>query len=155
MNAEFLAEPAVRLALVATGAFFLAGLLTGVWKYAYIAVTVKAEAPTYVDIAHRASLMYSFAALLLAAFAALSAWSPAVNLWSVALPLLFFAGAIVGYVVHGVLRDTDNQFRRPHTVGPVALPRHGLLLFMVALTIAEVGGFVVLFAGVLRRLGLI
>lgn len=155
MNAELSVEPAVRLALVATGVFFLAGLLTGVWKYAYIATTAKAEAPAYVDIAHRASLMYSFAALLLAAFAALSAWSPLVDLWSVALPLLFFAGAILGYVVHGLLRDTDNQFRRPQTIGPVALPRHGLLLFMVALTVAEVGGFVVLFAGVLRRLDLL
>jgi hypothetical protein len=155
MPIEALHEPAVRLALVAAGCFFLAGLLTGVWKYGYIATTAQAQAPTYVDIAHRASLMYSFAALLLAVFASISAWSDTVDLWAVALPLLFFASAIVGYVVHGVLRDTDNQFRRPQTIGPVALPRHGLLLFMVALTVAEVGGFLVLFAGVLRRLELI
>lgn len=155
MNAESLAEPSVRLALVAAGGFFLSGLLTGVWKYGCIAAHAKAEAPAYVDIAHRASLMYSFAALLLAVFASISAWSDTVDLWSVALPLLFFAVAIVGYVVHGLLRDTDNQFRRPQTIGPVKLPRHGLLLLMVALTVAEIGGFVVLFAGVLRRLELI
>ncbi|MDB5972145.1 MAG: hypothetical protein JWQ90_4595 [Hydrocarboniphaga sp.] len=155
MTAESLTEPAVRLALVAAGVFFLSGLLTGVWKYGHIATSTRAAAPAYVDIAHRASLMYSFAALLLAVFASLSAWSNAVDLWSVALPLLFFAVAIVGYVVHGLLRDTDNQFRRPQTIGPLALPRHGLLLLMVALTVAEIGGFVVLFAGVLRRLELL
>lgn len=155
MTIDLLTEPAVRLSLVATGVFFLSGLLTGVWKYLHFARSADATAPAYVDIAHRASLMYSFASLLLSAFAALSAWSAVVDFWAVALPLLFFAGAIVGYVVHGLLRDTDNQFRRPHTVGPVALPRHGLLLFMVALAAAEIGGFVVLFTGVLRTLGLV
>jgi hypothetical protein len=155
MTTDVLNEPAVRLALVAAGVFFLSGLLTGVWKYLHIALTPQAQAPAYVDIAHRAALMYSFAALLLAVFAGLSAWSSAVDLWAVALPLFFFAGAIVGYVVHGLLRDTDNQFRRPQKIGPMALPRHGLLLFMVALTLAEVGGFVVLFAGVLRGLAMV
>lgn len=155
MTIESLSEPAVRLALIATGAFFLAGLLTGVWKYLYIATTAQAQAPAYVDIAHRASLMYSFAALLLAVFASLSAWSATTDLWAVALPLLFFAGAILGYAVHGLLRDTDNQFRRPQTIGPVALPRHGLLVFMIALALAEIGGFAVLFAGVLRTLAIV
>jgi len=155
MRNAFVTEPAVVLALVAAGSFFLAGLLTGVWKYLHIATRAEAQAPVYVDIAHRAALMYSFAALLLAVFAVLSAWSSTVDLWAVALPLSFFGAAIVGYVVHGLLRDTDNQFRRPQTIGPVALPRHGLLLFMIALALAEIGGFVVLFAGVLRTLQIV
>lgn len=148
-----LAEPAVRLCLAAAGLFFLSGLLTGVWKYAHIASSAGATAPVYVDIAHRTSLFYSFAALLLAQFAAVSAWSAAVDLWAAGIPLLFFAAAIGGYVVHGVLRDTDNQFIRPHRVGSVALPRHGLLAFMWLLSLGEIGGFVVLFAGVLRGFG--
>lgn len=146
---------AARLALVAAGMFFLSGLLTGVWKYAHIAQRADAQAPAYVDIAHRASLMYAFAALLLAQFAQLSAWPAAVNLWSTALPLAFFALAIGGYVLHGALGDTDNQFRRPHKMGALRLPKHGLAAFMVLLVLAEIGGFVVLFAGVLRAFGLI
>lgn len=146
---------AAQLALVAAGVFFLSGLLTGVWKYAHIAQRADAQAPAYVDIAHRASLMYAFAALLLAQFAQLSTWPAAVNLWSTALPLAFFALAIGGYVLHGMLGDTDNQFRRPHRMGALPLPRHGLAVFMVLLVLAEIGGFVVLFAGVLRAFGLI
>jgi hypothetical protein len=145
---------AAQLALVAAGLFFLAGLLTGVWKYAHIARRADAQAPAYVDIAHRASLLYAFAALLLAQFAQLSAWSAAVNLWATALPLAFFAMAIGGYTVHGWLDDTDNQFRRPQRIGRLPLPRHALLAFMVLLVIAEIGGFVVLFAGLLRALRL-
>ncbi|HET8883431.1 MAG TPA: hypothetical protein VFM56_14750 [Solimonas sp.] len=146
---------AAQLALVAAGLFFLAGLVTGVWKYAHIARRADAQAPAYVDIAHRASLLYAFAALLLAQFAQLSAWSAAANLWATALPLAFFALAIGGYTLHGWLDDTDNQFRRPQRIGRLPLPRHALLAFMVLLVVAELGGFVVLFAGVLRALRLI
>ncbi|EIT71770.1 MULTISPECIES: hypothetical protein [Hydrocarboniphaga] len=144
---------AVKLALASAGVFFLSGLLTGVWKYAHMARTPAAQAPAYIDIAHRAALFYSFAALLIAVFAGLSAWSETVNFWAAAAPLAFFALAIGGYVLHGLLGDTDNQFRRPHRVGAIALPRHGLLVFMVALCVAEIGGFLVLFAGLLRSFG--
>lgn len=149
---EALIEPAVRLCVIAAGTFFLIGLLTGVWKYLHIARSPTATAPIYVDIAHRAALLYSFASLLLAVFAALSVWSPAVDLVAAALPLAYFAAAIVGYVVHGVLRDTDNQFLRPHRVGPATLPSGLMAAFMWSLTAAEIGGFVVLFAGTLRAL---
>lgn len=146
---------AVALALVASGIFFLTGLLTGVWKYLAMARSEKAEAPYYVNIAHRSSLLYAFAAQLLAVFAALSAWSAAVNFWAVLFPVLFFGAAIFTYVVHGFLRDTDNQLARPHRLGPVTLP--GILLhgFMIALIAGEVGGFLVLFAGLLRSVALI
>lgn len=149
---EALTEPAVKLCVLSAGVFFLAGLLTGAWKYSHIARSPTATSPVYVDLAHRAALLYSFAALLLAVFAALSAWSATVDLVAAALPLAFFALAIGGYVVHGVLRDTDNQFVRPHRVGSIALPRHGLAAFMWALMAAEIGGFAVLFAGTLKAL---
>ena len=147
-----LASPAVVLCIVAAGVFFLAALLTGAWKYFHIARSESATAPVYVDIAHRAALMYSFAALLLAVFARLSAWSDAVNLVAGALPLAFFAFAIGGYVLHGALRDTDNQFLRPHRVGSWHLPGGAMTAFMWALMAAEIGGFVVLFAGFLKAL---
>ena len=151
-SADWLTEPAVRLCVVSAGAFFLAALLTGAWKYFHIARSAQAVAPVYVDIAHRAALMYSFAALLLAVFAGLSAWSDAVNLVAAALPLAFFALAIGGYVVHGVLRDTDNQFLKPHRVGSATVPPALIAAFMWALMLAEIGGFAVLFAGFLKTL---
>jgi hypothetical protein len=153
LDAAMLELPAVRLALVAAGVFFMTALLTGVWKYARIARSPEAKAPAYVDIAHRAALMYSFAALLLGQFAALSAWSAMTNLVATAIPLLFFAKAIAGYILHGWLDDTDNQFRAPQRVGRIDLPRGALALFMVLLSAGEIGGFAVLFLGVLRRLG--
>jgi hypothetical protein len=127
----------------------MTGLLTGIWKYYHIHNTQRAQAPTYVDIAHRASLMYSFAAIVLAEFVKLSAWSEQVNFWAVAAPIVFFALAITTYVIHGVLGDTDNQFKKPHKLGSFTLPAWIITGFMVLLILAEVGGFAVLFAGFL------
>lgn len=152
MNPEILSEPAVRLCVVAAGAFFLAGLLTGAWKYWHIARSPTATAPVYVDIAHRAALLYSFAALLLAVFAHLSAWSSTVDLVASALPLAFFAAAIGSYVLHGILRDTDNQLLKPHRLGAATVHPAMISASMGALMAAEIGGFVVLFAGTLQTL---
>lgn len=153
MTPDSLSLPAVRLSLIAAGVFFSTGLLTGAWKYFHMARSPLAQAPVYVDIAHRSSLLYSFAALLLAQFAALSAWSERTNLLASAFTLGFFALAISGYVLHGVLRDTDNQFLQPHRLGALTIPRAALHAFMALLMAAEIGGFAVLFAGVLRTLG--
>ena len=149
---DWLTEPAVRLCVLSSGVFFLIGLLTGSWKYFHIARSPQAVAPVYVDIAHRAALMYSFASLLLAVFAGLSAWSPMTNLVAAALPLAFFGFAIFGYIVHGILRDTDNQFLKPHRVGSATVPPALIAAFMWALMLAEIGGFAVLFAGFLKTL---
>lgn len=148
LDTNLIAVPAVRLCLLAAGLFFLTGLLTGAWKYWHIARSANATSPVYVDIAHRASLMYSFASILLAQFAALSVWPPRVNLIAAALPLAFFALAIGGYVIHGILRDTDNQLLKPHRLGAATVPPVMIAAFMWALMAAEIGGFVVLFAGV-------
>lgn len=141
---------AEAVAIVAAGIFFLNGLLTGVWKYLQMRRSPDAQAHPYVDIAHRSSLMYSFAALLLAYFAGLADLPPALLLGSVLLPLLFFAGAILSYMVHGALQDTDNQLRRPSVLGRGTLPAWVVPTAMWALVVAEIGGFVVLFYGVLR-----
>ncbi|MDB5987678.1 MAG: hypothetical protein JWR16_2731 [Nevskia sp.] len=147
-----LIDPAVRLCMLAAALFFFVGLLTGAWKYFAIAASPAATAPAYVDIAHRASLLYSFAALLIAQLVRLSAWSSTVNLLAAAAPLLFFALAIGGYLVHGLLNDTDNQFRRPQRVASVTLPHSALHGFMWLLMAAEIGGVAVLIAGLLKSL---
>lgn len=143
-----------QLCLLAAGLFFLTGLLTGVWKYLCIASTeaTTAAAPVYVDIAHRASLMYAFAALLLREFVPYSPLSPVGTLWAVSMPLLFFAAAIAGYILHGLLRDTDNQLRHPHRLGALKLPRVAMRGFMWMLVAAEIGGFSILLYGFLISL---
>lgn len=140
------------LCLLAAGSFFMTGLLTGWWKYRCIMSSAEAAAPVYVDIAHRAALMYSFSALLLREFVPYSPLSAAGTLWAVAGPLLFFALAIAGYVLHGILRDTDNQMRRPHRLGSGTLPDFAIQGFMWALAIAEIGGFAILLWGFLRAI---
>jgi hypothetical protein len=130
-----------KLTLLAAGLIFLWALALGVWKYHGMATSPTHLAHPYVDIAHRAALMYAFATLLLAPFVELSAWPTAVNLTAVGVLVTFFVGAIGAYAVHGWRKDTDNQFAHP-----VAL----LHPFMIALVIGEIGGFSVLLAGFVK-----
>ena len=143
---------AETLAILAAGGFFLTGLLTGVWKYQQIHTRNSAEAHPYVNIAHRTALLYAFACLLLAQFARLSVLSDTVNTIAVAVQVLFFAAAVFSYVVHGWLADTDNQLRKPHRLGRATLPGGLMVAFMWALIAAEIGGFLVLFYGVIQGL---
>jgi hypothetical protein len=145
MNAEI-------FCLVGACGFFLTGLLTGIWKYACIVRSADARAPSYVDTAHRASLLYAFACALLAELCRRSAWSNRLNLVAAALLLGFFAASVLGYIAHGALRDVDNQFRRPHRLGRWTIPANLMLAFMGLLVAAEVGGFLVLFSGLLASL---
>lgn len=140
-------EPSVILAILSAGAFLLVGLLTGVWKYAAIMRSPGAVSPVYVDIAHRASLMYAFAAQLLALLAWISQLPPALEFWATAAPIVFFALAIGTYIVHGILGDTDNQLARPHRLGSRTLPGWMIQGFMISLIIAELGGAAILFYG--------
>ncbi|WP_227984246.1 hypothetical protein [Nocardia spumae] len=128
-----------RITLLIAGLLFVWALLLGVWKYHGMRTSERGQAHPYVDIAHRAALLYSFAALLLAVFVELSDWPTAVNLVAALIVLTFFAGAIASYCLHGLRRDTTNQFR-----GEVALP---LRLAMYALIACEIGGFLVPFTG--------
>ena len=135
--------------VASASAFFLAGLLAGVWKYACIYASPQALAPRYVDVTHRASLMYAFASLLLAELCQRSAWSNAVNLGASVLVVAFFALAVGGYLVHGALRDTDNQLRRPHRLGARTIPGWAMATFMAVLAAAELGGVLALVSGFL------
>lgn len=138
---------AATLCLAASGVFLMTGLLTGLWKYLHMARSAEAIAPVYVDIAHRASLMYAFASLVLKELVPYSPLDAAATRWVVAAPLLFFALAIGTYLLHGLLRDTDNQLRAPHRLGQRTLP--GLLIhgFMALLALAEIGGVGILLWG--------
>jgi hypothetical protein len=129
-----------RAVLLAAGLIFLGALLLGVLKYRQMAASPKGLAHPYVDTAHRAALLYSFATLLLATFVELSGWSTAINLVAAFAVIAFFVGAVSGYVFHGVTRGTENQFSEGE-----APP--GLHQFMWTLIVVEIAGFSVLLAG--------
>lgn len=140
---------AAELCLLGAGIFFLSGLLTGVWKYRAMMQSKTAEAPVYVDICHRASLMYAFAAILMREFVPYSPLSPYGTNFAVGIPLLLFASAIGTYLIHGVLRDTDNQLREPHKLGATEISRSLVRGYMAILIAGEIGGFAILFSGFL------
>lgn len=127
-----------KVTLLAAGLIFLLALILGVWKYRQVMAAADHRAHPYVDIAHRAALLYSFATLLLAVFVELSAWPTWVNLTAAGVVVFFFVGAILSYIGHGVRRDTVNQF---------ADPAPGTGLVMALLIAGEIGGFGVLLAG--------
>jgi len=102
---------AVQITLAAAGIFLFAGLLLGVLKYRGIMRSPQHCAPVYIDIAHRAALMYSFAALVMAELLKYSPYSEPVQLLITGAPLLFFAIAIAQYTKLGLENKTDNQFR--------------------------------------------
>ena len=127
-----------KAVLLGSAAMFLFALLLGVWKYRQMSDSPDALAHPYVDTAHRAALLYSFALLLVATFVELSGWGTVVNLIASGAMAFYFFAAVAGYAVHGWKRDTDNQFRDPVT---------GTHAFMIALIAAEIGGWLVLVAG--------
>ncbi|GAB16613.1 hypothetical protein GOEFS_008_00220 [Gordonia effusa NBRC 100432] len=130
-----------KITLLAAGVIFLWALILGVWKYHGIMTSPQHQAHVYVDIAHRAALMYAFATALIAIFVQLSAWSTTLNLIAAGVLVFFFVAAIASYCLHGALRDTDNQF---------ATPTPGTTPFMYALIVGEIGAFAVLLAGFIK-----
>lgn len=129
---------ATVVTIFAAGLIFLLALILGIWKYRQMAVNPNHLAHPYVDIAHRAALMYSFSTLLVAVFVQLSAWPMWVNLTAAMVLVFFFVIAIAAYIQHGFRQDTTNQFEHPSG---------GLHAGMMALILGEVGGFLVLLSG--------
>jgi hypothetical protein len=142
---ELLTHTASRIALGTSGIFFMIGLLTGLWKYLCMRQSQKIEAPHYVNIAHRAALLYAFAAQLLAVFAALSAFSDIINTIAVIFPLLFFGIAIFHYINLGMTTESNNSIRD-------SADRTKDYLILNVLAAAEIGGFSVLLIGFFLRL---
>ena len=129
---------AVKLSLAASGAFLLAGMLLGVVKYRRIMTSAAHRAPVYVDIAHRAALLYSFAALVIARLLEFSPYSLTVQLVAAGVPILFFALTITGYAMHGFRDDTENLFAERNFI---------TTWFMYALIAGEIGGTLVVLWG--------
>ncbi|MEV6432209.1 hypothetical protein [Nocardia sp. NPDC051463] len=124
--------------LLSSGLIFLWALVLGVWKWQAMTTSPDGSAHPYVDIAHRAALLYSFATALIAAFVELSGWPTAVNSAAAATIVLLFVVTIANYVRLGLTRETDNQMRNPPSA---------MRFVLAALIIGQIGGFTVLLVG--------
>lgn len=142
---------ASAFAIVSAGVFLLVGLLSGLWKFLQMWRSEQGLAHPYVDITHRASLLYGFACITLAVLAYFSTYNPNYNLFAVAVVIAFFGLAVAGYLMQAALNGPDNQLRQPHKLGQHPMPRAGLATFMVALVFAEIGGTLYLFLGALQN----
>lgn len=131
---------AEKISLAASGIFLMSGLLTGILKYQRIMSSPEHRAPVYVDIAHRASFLYSFAALVIARLLEYSPYSQTVQVVAAGVPLLFFAITIMGYTAHGLKNDTENIFSERNFT---------TTWYMYLLILGEVGGVAVVLWGFL------
>ncbi|HQV77656.1 MAG TPA: hypothetical protein PLJ42_01755 [Chitinophagales bacterium] len=131
------------VSILACGIYFMIGLLTGVWKYIHIMKSKEHQAPVYVDIAHRAALMYAFACLVLLAFVQISQLTDIVELIAASSVILFFGSAIVTYIILGITNHTDNQFKQKNIITTFG---------MYLLIAGEVGGFAVLLFGAVQHI---
>lgn len=112
------AETVDAFAVVTAGIMLLIGMMTGTWKFVEMRRSPDAKAPMYVDIAHRASLLYAAALGVCALLTHLSPLPPIVELAAVGTNFLFFIIAVAAYIQHGLLRTPHTQYRqRTFTTG--------------------------------------
>ncbi|ENW96515.1 hypothetical protein MMO38_14755 [Acinetobacter sp. NIPH 1852] len=147
----YVLSSATQIAIVFSGIFLWVGMLTGVWKYYQIRKTEQARAHYYVDIAHRSSLLYAAASLILAVLSHFTVLSASIALFCVIANLFYFAMSILTYIIHGFLRDTTNQFKQPHQLGRWTLPAWVMSLIMLSLIIVELGATAVLVFGTIAK----
>jgi hypothetical protein len=129
---------AVKISLLFSGLFLLVGMLTGVWKYASIMRSPEKRAPVYVDIAHRNSLLFSFAAIVIAKLIEFSPFGEIWQLSIVGVLMFFFVLTSANQIMQGFLNRTENIFLEPDRFRN---------LFMYALIVGEVGSVTLLLGG--------
>jgi hypothetical protein len=122
---------AITMTLAVSGIFLLVGMIGGILKYRGIMKSPEHRASAYLDVAHRAALMYSFAALVMAELLRFSPYSERVQLVISGVPLLFFAISIGEYFILGLQNKITNQF---------ATRNFNTTWGMLILIIGEVGG---------------
>lgn len=142
---------ASQWAIVFSGFYLWIGMLTGIWKYYQIRHSERAKAHYYVDIAHRSSLLYAAASLILAMLSQFTVLPNHIALLCVLANLIFFTFAILSYILHGLLQDTANQFKQPHKLGRWILPSWCMTLAMLLLIIAEFGATSILLLGTVLK----
>src|ERR1700752_2995098 len=131
---------AVKISLLSSGLFLLLGMLIGIIKYRRMFTTPEHVAPVYIDIAHRAAFLYSFAMLVVAKLLEYSPYSLAIQLGASGLVLLFLTITVFGYLAHGLSNQTDNLFRERNFI---------TTWYMYLLIAGEIGGLSVIVGGFL------
>jgi hypothetical protein len=129
---------AIKISLLASGLFLLTGMLVGVLKYQRIMTSPEHGAPVYVDIAHRAAFLYSFAMLVIAKLLEYNPYSTRVQVTAVSTVLVFFVLTVFGYLMEGIRDVTDNLFRERNFT---------TTWYMYLLIIGELGGLSVILWG--------
>ena len=129
---------ATKISLLASGIFLLSAMLIGIAKYRQMLVRETHQANAYVDVAHRAALLYSFAALVIAELVKYSPFGENLQLLTVAAPLVYFALTIVQYVKLGWLGREETQFADRNFV---------TVWVMYSLIAGEIGSIALLVAG--------
>ena len=129
---------AIKITLLWSGLFLLAGMLIGIVKHQRMLKSEDHTAPAYIDIAHRAAFLYSFAMLVIAKLLEYSPYSEAVQLGASGVLIAFMSVTIIGYFTHGVRNKTDNLFRERN---------FSTTWYVYLLTIGEIGGLSVILWG--------
>lgn len=129
---------AIKISLLASGLFLLIGMLIGIVKHQQMLKSPGHNAPAYIDIAHRAAFLYSFAMLVIAKLLEYSPYSETVQLVSMGSVLTFLSVTIVGYFATGMMNKTDNLFRHRD---------FRTTWYVYMLTVGEIGGLAVIVWG--------
>jgi L-asparagine transporter-like permease len=129
---------AIKISLLSSGLFLLAGMLIGIVKHQRMLSSPEHTAPAYIDIAHRAAFLYSFAMLVIAKLLEYSPYSETVQLVATGSILVFLTVTIFGYFSHGVINKTDNLFRERS---------FSTTWYVYMLTAGEIGGLSVILWG--------
>ena len=64
----------------------------------------------------------------------------------------FVVYRVLSYILHGLLKDTTNQFKQPQQIAAWTLPSWCMSLAMLLLIVAELGGTSVLLLGAIYGL---
>ena len=131
-------NPAVKLSLLSSGVFLLLGMLIGIIKYQRMLSTPEHMAPVYINIAHRAALLYSFAMLVVAALLEHGNGSIKVQIGATLSLLVFLSLTVFGYLAHGLSNKTDNMFRERNWI---------TTWYMYFLIVGEIGGLSIILWG--------
>lgn len=137
----------MKIALLFSSLFFMTGLVTGVWKYRLIKKSPVRTAPLYVNITHRSSFTYSFAALLVSILLGRNPYPGWLNMTITATLMTFFSITMISYIANGIKGMNESQFASPPAIGGES----GRDLFMTALIVAEIMAFGLLTAGFIIR----
>ena len=128
---------AVKISLLSSGLFLFAGMLIGIVKYQRMMSSPAHRSPIYIDTAHRASFLYSFAMLVIAKLLEYSPYSLNVQLIAMGVVLFYLVLTVIGYFMHG-LKETKNIFNERNFT---------TTWYMYGLIVGEIGGLGVIIWG--------